>query len=133
MTISLLCACKVPDDPEGTTQEVTGGVLRVGALIDPLDSTDDDAVARVARMLHARPELVTGDPHTLFAQLQEGTIHIVAGRIPADTPFAADVALSDPVGQVLPGKDAEDRVLAIRKGENRFLIAVNRAIREKGE
>ncbi|WP_299564386.1 hypothetical protein [uncultured Sulfitobacter sp.] len=29
LTLSQLSACKFPDDPEGTTQEVTGGVLEV--------------------------------------------------------------------------------------------------------
>lgn len=128
LAISLLTACKVPDDPQGTTEEVTGNVLRVGALIEPLDSVDADAVARVANAMQAETEFVTGDPHTLFAQLEHGKIHLVAGRIPANTPFATEVALTDPLGSITLGNHIEDRVLAIRKGENRFLISVNRAI-----
>lgn len=129
LVMSLLIACKVPDDPEGTTEEVTGNILRVGTLIEPLGRADADAVARVANAVQAETELVTGDPHTLFAQLEDGKIHLIAGRIPASTPFAADVALTDPLGGIMLGNDTEDRVLAIRKGENRFLITVNRAIR----
>lgn len=128
LTFSLLSACKVPNDPEGTTEEVTRNVLRVGALIEPLDRVDGDAVVRVANAMQAEMELVTGDPHTLFAQLQRGKIHLIAGRIPANTPFASDVALTDPLGSIVLGNDTEDRVLAIRKGENRFLISVNSAI-----
>ncbi|MCQ0090867.1 enoyl-CoA hydratase [Roseovarius sp. M141] len=129
LAMSLLIACKVPDDPEGTTEEVTGGILRVGALVEPLDQADSDAVARIASAMQAETELVTGDPHTLFVQLENGKLHIIAGRIPANTPFAADVALSNPLGRVTLGNETEDRALAIRKGENRFLITVNRAIR----
>ena len=129
LTVFLLSGCKVPEDPEGTTKEVIGGVLKVGALTQTLDDVDADAVALIAEALQAEPELATADPHTLFAQLEDGKIHLVAGRIPANTPFAADVALTDPVGHLVLGEDSEDRVLAIRKGENRFLIVVNRAIR----
>jgi hypothetical protein len=127
-TLFLLLACNLPDDPDGTTETVTGGVLRIGALTDPLDPVDAEAVARVAKALQAEPEFMTADPHTLFVQLEDGTLHVVAGRIPVTTPFSGDVALSDPMGRVMLGDDTEDRVLAIRKGENRFLIAVNRAI-----
>lgn len=129
LAMSMLAACKVPDDPEGTTKEVTDGVLRVGILTQQLDPVDAAAVALVAHALPAEPELVTGDPHTLFAQLEDGKIHLVAGGIPASTPFAADVALTAPVGSVTVRGETEDRVLALRKGENRFLVAVNRAVR----
>lgn len=128
LTLLFLTACKLPDDPEGTTKKVTGGILRVGALIEPLDRVDADAVARVAKAMQAEPEFVTGDPHSLFAWLEDGEIHLVAGRIPANTPFSADVALSNPLGSIMIGDNAEKRVLAIRKGENRFLVTVNRAI-----
>lgn len=124
-----LAACKIPADPEGTTDAVTGDILRVGALIEPLDQLDAYAVARVADAVQAETELVTGDPHSLFAQLEDGEIHLVAGRIPASTPFADNVALTDPMGQVVLGGKTKERVLAVRKGENRFLITVNRAIR----
>ncbi|HEY9039553.1 MAG TPA: enoyl-CoA hydratase [Roseovarius sp.] len=127
---ALLSACKVPDDPEHTTQDVTGSVLKVGALTDPLDPVEADVVTLLAGMLQAEPEVVRGDPHGLFAQLEAGKIHVVAGRIPSDTPFAADVALTDPLGQLTLAEDTEDRVLAIQKGENRFLGTLNRAIRE---
>ncbi|WP_133176234.1 enoyl-CoA hydratase [Pelagivirga sediminicola] len=128
LTFSLLSACKVPDDPEGTTEKVMDNVLRVGALIEPLDQADAAAVTRVANVFRATPEFVTGDPHTLFAQLEDGEIHLVVGRIPANTPFTSDIALSDPLGSIMLGDHTDDRVLAVRKGENRFLISVNRAI-----
>lgn len=128
LSVTLLPACKVPVDPEGTTDEVTGAVLVVGALGSPLDPVDADAIASIAASMHAEPKITIGDPHTLFAQLQDGQVHIVAGAIPANTPFADDVALSDPMGDVTLPDGSEDRVLAIRKGENRFLVTVNRAL-----
>lgn len=130
LTLSLLSACKVPEDPEGTTEAVTGQHLRIGALTQALDPVEAQALSRLAQVLGAEQDVVTGDPHTLFSQLETGELHVIAGRIPANTPFAADVALTDPLGRVKIGADREDRVLAIRKGENRFLVTVNRAIRE---
>lgn len=129
LTFTMLAGCKFPADPDDTTKEVRSSVLRVGALTQTLDDVDADAIALVAEALQAELEFVTADPHTLFALLENGEIHLVAGRIPANTPFAADVALTDPVGHVVLGGDTEDQVLALRKGENRFLITVNRAIR----
>lgn len=126
---SLPTACKVPADPESTTQEVTRSKLKVGALINPLDDVETRAVARVADALQANVDLVVGDPHSLFALLEKGELHLIAGRIPSNTPFASDVGLTDPIGQVTVGDDTEDRVLAIRRGENRFLTTANRAIR----
>lgn len=128
LAFSLLSACKVPDDPEGTTEKVMDNVLKVGALIEPLDRVDGGAVARIANAFQAETRIVTGDPHTLFAQLEDGEIHLVVGRIPANTPFTSAIALSDPLGSIMLGDHTEDRVLAVRKGENRFLISVNRAI-----
>ena len=127
--VSLLTACKVPEDPYGTTGQVTKGTLKVGALMEPLDEVETRAVARIADTLQAQTDIVTGDPHSLFAQLDKGELHIVAGRIPSNTPFAPHVGLTDPVAQVTVGDETKDRVLAIRKGENQFLVTVNRAIR----
>lgn len=133
LAFALLPGCKVPDDPEGTTEAVTGSVLKVGALTEILDQVDANAISQIAKALQTEPELVTADPHTLFAQLTEGKIHILAGRIPANTPFTADAALSVPIGRVALGDDVEDQVLAVRKGENKFLITVNRAIEKMAE
>ncbi len=133
LALAVLAACKVPADPEGTTVEVTGDVLKVGALTTPLDTTDAEAVRRISEAMQAQTELVTGDPHSLFTQLEEGAIHLVAGRIPANTPFAADVGLSAPIGRIQLAGESEDRVLAIRKGENRFLVTLNRAIKGMGK
>ncbi|WP_138934064.1 hypothetical protein [Roseovarius arcticus] len=131
--VGLLSACRVPDDPELTTEKVTDSVLKVGVLTNAVDPVDAKALALVADMLQAELQYVTGDPHSLFAQLEAGEIHIIAGRIPSDTPFATDVALTDPLGSVTLVDDTQDRVLAIRKGENRFLVTVNRAIRESAK
>ncbi|WP_281984900.1 enoyl-CoA hydratase [Thalassorhabdomicrobium marinisediminis] len=128
----LLAACYVPADPEGTTEDVTGSTLRVGLLTPELTEREDKALTRLAEALKAGIELRTGDPHQLFDQLTHGALHILAGQIPADTPFADHAALSDPLGVVMTPDGAEDWVLLLRRGENRFLVTVNRAIKGAG-
>lgn len=130
MMVPMLSACKVPDDPEGTTRNVKEGTLKVGALVAPLDDVDTAAIARIADALQVESDIRTGDPHNLFALLEAGELHVVAGRIPSNTPFASQVGLTNPLGRIAVGSDTEDRVLAIRKGENLFLVTINRAIRE---
>ncbi|MGR3761310.1 enoyl-CoA hydratase [Roseobacteraceae bacterium NS-SX3] len=124
----LLTACQLPRDPEGTTRTVSGATLRVGALIVPLTEPDSRAIDATAQALSAQVEIVEGDPHQLFAMLEEGEIHMVAGRLPASSPFKTRVGLSNPIGGLQLKGETVDRVLAVRKGENRFLMTVNQAI-----
>ncbi|MFD2740088.1 enoyl-CoA hydratase [Sulfitobacter aestuarii] len=126
----LVAACRLPLDPESTSEEVTGGVLKVGLLMRPLDAPDRQALERIAARFDATPELIEDDPHRLFARLERGDLHLILGRLPGSTPFADKVALSDPFGELRLGGEQEDRVLALRQGENRFLVGVNRALKE---
>ncbi|MCB1313078.1 MAG: enoyl-CoA hydratase [Sedimentitalea sp.] len=128
-----LASCRIPADPDGTTEKVSGGSLAVGALMRPLDGADAEAVRRIAAALNAELRLVEGDPHSLFAMLERGEIDLVAGRLPADTPFAAEVGLSKAIGKLEGHEKKKDRVLALRRGENRFLGRVNAAVRGMAE
>ncbi|WP_255328602.1 enoyl-CoA hydratase [Paracoccus albicereus] len=123
-----IAACRFPADPEGTTDEVEGAVLKVGELSE-LGEADQQAVALVAYNLSAEVRISRGDPHTLFNALEEGRLHLIAGALPMDTPFAKDVALTRPVGKLERDGDQVDQVLAVRQGENAFLIRVDRAIK----
>ena len=124
-----LAACKFPADPEGTSDEVRGAVLKVGALTQ-LQDADKRAIDQIARAFHAELQVVQDDPHRLFALLEQGRLHIVAGQIPEDTPFRHSVALSDPVGTLTLNGKTKQQVLALRRGENAFLVTVNRALQE---
>ena len=125
--ILALGACRFPADPEGTTDAVEGAVLRVGALHD-LGPADQRAATAVADALAAELQVTRADPHQLFAMLDRGDVHLIAGAIPADTPFAEEVALTRPMGKVERDGESFDQVMAVRQGENAFLIRVNRAI-----
>lgn len=133
LCILLVTACRLPLDPEGTSDEVQGATLKVGALMSPLDAVEMQAIHTIAGTFEATPQITGGDPHTLFSMLENGALHVVLGRLPKDTPFAPKIALTDPIGQLrLEGED-HDRVLALRKGENHFLVEVNRALKGDGK
>lgn len=137
LILFLLGGCWLPRDPEGTADRVEGGTLDVGLLDDrDLDPPDATALAAIAAEFSARPRLRHGDPHQLLAALERGDLDLLIGGIPASTPFADHAGLSAPFGEVRIGTRTEDRVLAVRKGENRFLLRINRstaALRKAGE
>lgn len=126
--VLLLSGCWMPRDPEGTTERVRGGTLHLGVLGTVLSDAEERAVAAVADALDAEVSRDTADPHRLFAMLGAGEIDIVVGGVPEDTPFASRVGLTRSIGKVRVGDRLEDRVLAIRQGENRFLMTVNRTL-----
>jgi polar amino acid transport system substrate-binding protein len=129
--VSLLAAgCDLPRDPEGTLEEVRGGSLRVGVLQGNryAEQVDRQIVGEIARRLQAQPAFSTAEAHTLFEMLHRGEIHIVIGGIPTNTPFGPDAGLSRPAGPLFQSAGDEDRVLAVRSGENAFLKLVNEEI-----
>jgi hypothetical protein len=48
--------------------------------------------------------------------------------VPESTPFQKELGLSKPVGRLHSAHEEEDRVIAVRPGENAFLLKVNQAI-----
>ena len=126
----VLGACDLPRDPEGTTSAVEGGTLRVGVISsDGLPPEDRTAIERVAGALDAAVETERGGAHALVRRLAAGEVHLVAGDVPAGTPFLAHAAATAPFGTVMVAGEARDRVLLLRKGENRFLMRVDEALR----
>jgi hypothetical protein len=125
-----LAGCdELPRDPEDTTEQVSGSVLRVGwiAGAEPTE-LERAAVDALAVRLAAAVETSQDTVHQLVPRLEEGSLHLVLGSLPEQTPFAARVGLSKPVGTVLLGGETQPTVVAIRSGENRFLLLVNDAI-----
>jgi hypothetical protein len=119
----------LPRDPEETTENVSGAVLRVGwvAGAEPTE-IERAAVAGLAARLGAAVEASEGTVHELVSGLEEGTVHLVAGELPEKTPFAREVGLTKRVGTVVLRGKAEPTAMAVRSGENRFLLLANEAI-----
>jgi|SRR5918993_1926167 hypothetical protein len=124
-----LAACDLPRDPEKTLEAVRGQELRVGVLKFGQNAEKDrPVVERLAASLEAKLVYVEGDAHALFEDLKRGHLHLVIGGVPESTPFGKELGLSKPVGPLHGAHEEEDRVLAVRPGENAFLLRVNEVI-----
>jgi hypothetical protein len=125
----ILAGCDLPRDPEETQETVQGQELRVGVLKFGQNADKDRPIAeRLASSLGAKLDYVEGDAHALFEDLKRGHLHLVIGGVPETTPFAQELGLSKPVGPLHGAHQEENRVLAVRPGENAFLLRVNEVI-----
>jgi polar amino acid transport system substrate-binding protein len=125
----ILAGCDLPHDPEETLETVQGRELKVGVLKFGENAEKDRPIIEgLAASLDAKLTYVEGDAHVLFEDLKRGHLHLVIGGVPESTPFGKELGLSKPVGPLHGAREAEKRVLAVRPGENAFLLRVNRAI-----
>ena len=134
IAVLTLAGCDLPRDPEGTLERVRGGELRVGVLTGNERAAAEDRriVDALAGAIGARPSFRDGDAHQLMWDLQRGGLDLVIGGLPSKTPFSHDAGLSRSAGPLFRPDAAEDRVLAVRSGENGFLRSVNEAIEAAG-
>ncbi|MGF9764572.1 hypothetical protein AAII07_56775 [Microvirga sp. 0TCS3.31] len=126
---SILAGCDLPRDPEETLETVQGQELRVGVLkFGENAEKDRPIIERLAKNLEAKLVYVEGDAHALFEDLKRGRLHLVMGGVPESTPFEKELGLSKPVGPLHGAHEEEERVIAVRPGENAFLLRVNEVI-----
>jgi hypothetical protein len=124
-----LAGCDLPRDPEETLETVQGQDLRVGVLkFGENAAKDRPIIERLAKSLEAKLVYVEGDAHALFEELKRGHLHLVMGGVPESTPFEKELGLSKPVGPLHGAREEENRVIAVRPGENAFLLRVNEII-----
>ena len=125
----ILAGCDLPRDPEQTLETVQGQELKVGVLkFGENAEKDRPIIERLAASLDAKLTYVDGDAHVLFEDLKRGHLHLVIGGVPESTPFGRELGLSKAVGPLHGAREEEKRVLAVRPGENAFLLRVNQAI-----
>jgi hypothetical protein len=129
LVAAMLAGCDLPRDPEETLGTVQGQDLRVGVLkFGENAEKDRPIVERLATSLGSKLVYVEGDAHALFEDLKRGHLHLVIGGVPESTPFAKELGLSKPVGPLHGAHEEVGRVIAVRPGENAFLLRVNQAI-----
>lgn len=130
----LLAGCDgYPRDPEGTTERVQqSGTLRGGLVATgngPEDSEREFA-ERIAGEAGggAEVELEVGSAETLLRKLKNGELDLVVGYFADNSPWKSKVAFTKPKAAT----EAESKVpvlrAAVRRGENRWLILVERSV-----
>lgn len=133
LAVSLLAACDIlPRDPAGTSKRIAERRSFTVALADP--TVHEAAQVRtlvheIERRTRAKAQWRPGAGEVLFQQLDDGTLDLVIGRFSAESPWAMDVAFGPPLSTT-GTKDAPLQLkAAMRNGENRWIMTVERASR----
>ena len=137
------CGVTIPSDPEGTLDRVEGGVLRVGVTehapfveVGPGDPAGDevDLIAAFADTLDARVAWTVGNEESLASALERGELDVAIGGFTDATPWAERTATTVPYRETTgPDGAPEKHVMLVRMGENRFLVALEEFLLERGE
>lgn len=133
LALLLLSACDfLPRDPAGTSTRIEHSRTFTVALADPAVRSAPQVgrlVAEIERRTHAQAQWRGGSGEPLFQQLDEGRLDLVIGRFTADSPWATHVAFAP----ALSTNGSEDAPIelkaAMRNGENRWIMTVERASR----
>lgn len=131
------CGISIPADPEGTLDRITGHELRVGVSHNPpwTDLTDGEAptgvepdlVQEFAAARDAEVVWETGGEEHLMALLDTGRLDMVIGGLTSSSPWTSHAAITTPYGESTgPDGSTEKHVLAVRTGENAFMVALER-------
>ncbi len=128
-----LTACDaLPRDPDGTSDRVAQSGRFTVALADPslrADPLVTSLIRDVERRSKARAQWQGGSGETLFKHLDDDRLDLVIGRFRADTPWATMAAFGPPLASHGESKDRLELKAAMRNGENRWIMTVERASR----
>lgn len=137
-----LAACDAyPRDAAATTDRVRAeGVLRVGviehhpwAYRDPhgaLTGSEARLAAQFARHLDAEPNWLILPENEAFKKLHAREIDLVIGGLLRDNPRRDEATLTRPY-LTLHGPEKSEHVMAVMPGESRFLITLERFLKQQ--
>ncbi|NLE97887.1 MAG: transporter substrate-binding domain-containing protein [Propionibacterium sp.] len=146
LTVALVAAvtgCStIPADSRGTLDRVRGGTLVVGVSPhDPWTTVEDDGgvsgtevelVEGFAERLGADIEWRV-DPESVLAHaVRNYEIDIMIGGLTAKSPWSSELALTRPYTEVVSDDgDRQKMVMGTVKGENAFLVELERHLTEE--
>ena len=118
-----------PRDPARSLDRIRAhGTIRVG-VEQALPPEGLRLLARIERAAGAKARLRKGSLEPLLASLEAGEIDLVVARFGRGTPWAATSALSPPIRSEGGGERVVEWRAAMRSGENRWIMLVERAAR----
>lgn len=137
------CGAHFPADPDGTLERVSGGVLQVGVSPHEPFTTVTGAepsgsevalVKAYAESVGARIAWRTGGEEQLVTQLEHGRLDVVIGGLTDKTPWSDRVGLTRPYTETVDGFGrTRKHVMATVRGENAFLLDLDRFLQREGE
>lgn len=129
----LLGACDaLPRDPAGTSQRIAQKRHFTVSLADPAIRSEPQIgklVHEIERRTGAHAQWLPGSGEALFQRLDDGALDLVIGRFAADSPWAMDVAFGPPLSTGGTSDAPLKLMAAMRNGENRWIMTVERASR----
>lgn len=128
-----LGACDaLPRDPEGTSQRIaTQGHFLVGTT-DPSARTASETgklIKEIERRTGARSQWVDGAGEALLKRLDGGSLDLAVGRFAETSPWLTDVGFGPPLSASGVKGDRIELKAAMRNGESRWIMTVERASR----
>jgi hypothetical protein len=130
---ALVSACNaLPRDPAGTSSRVARGhSFRIGFA--DADAAGDPQAASLVKKLeaatHAKAIIVDGAGEVLLKHLADGDVDVPLGNFRADSPWQTEIAFAPPLRTSGKSSDALELKAAMRNGENRWIMTVERASR----
>lgn len=133
------CGIRIPTDPDGALDRITGGQLRVGASAsEGLVALEDGAVSGplpdlVAAFADSRDATVVwtvGSEEDLVDDLEAGTLDLAIGGMSEETPWVDRVSVTRGFDD-LPGVDAGGVVFLLPMGENGLQAALEMFLDEQ--
>lgn len=128
-----LAGCEYPMDVEDTTQHVLQRAsLHAGVVSSSANDADAREAARtIAERAHAQVEFEEGPAEILMRELEKGELDIVVGDFAKNSPWKKRVTLSSTPEAKDPPKDEPVVRAALRHGENRWYMFIEKALTEK--
>jgi len=133
------CGLRIPTDPDGTLDRVSGGTIRVGASPDPglVDVSGGDPsgplvdlVEEFADTIDASPEWSVGSEETLVAGLEAGELDLAVGGFTDGSPWVDRAGITRGYTGV-PGADGRSIVMLVPLGENAMLAELEAFLDEE--
>lgn len=131
----LVAGCNLPRDPEDSLNRIRRtGVLRAGFTVhepwvrlegNSPAGPEADVVTAFAQSLGARVEWRNGSESQLFEALETFEIDVAIGGFDQANPWAPKLGTTRPYVEV----DSKKHIVALPPGENRLLVAFERALR----
>ncbi|HUD90460.1 hypothetical protein [Sphingobium sp.] len=130
--LSLVACDALPRDPGGTSTRIEQTRSFSVALADPSVRSAPEVgklIREIERRTNAHPQWRAGLGEKLLQQLDHGSLDLLIGRFTADSPWATAVAFGPALSSSGPKDAPIELKAAMRNGENRWIMTVERASR----
>ena len=136
LVLLIVNGCDLPRDPEQTFERVRGGTLRVGITAhEPWATFEADQpggieaalVEQLAERLRANIHWTNGSEAELMERLHDGHLDLVIGGFDDSSPWTTHSGFTQPYVTFAKKR----HVMAVRQGENRWLLELDRFLQSR--